>query len=274
MHRRANSVSGGSSGRRPAPLTQSGPGQRSTPLGRGDIRAGLGRPTFNTGSGGGSPGITAQSLRLPSSDLPSSGPLPRSTATASPILPSDAPTPSGDTTVSGSAPGPVASTDQPIRAIGRYNLNFFDARNEYESLPRRLEQLAQRRLESELSAFNDPHANSSTARRRRPMSGRIAANPQHSPDAISDAEFARIPYETLRDLEPAFPSQGLPSSAIPAPTVLQRSIQCSICLESTRSHDSIIVLPLCQHGFHATCIRPWFVQHTTCPLCRRSVISE
>ncbi|KNA04688.1 hypothetical protein SOVF_197360 [Spinacia oleracea] len=33
------------------------------------------------------------------------------------------------------------------------------------------------------------------------------------------------------------------------------------------------LLPKCNHGFHVECIDMWFQSHSTCPLCRDSVIS-
>jgi hypothetical protein len=45
---------------------------------------------------------------------------------------------------------------------------------------------------------------------------------------------------------------------------------CPICQEK-KVDDKWLVLP-CKHKFHSECITPWFVQSTTCPVCRISII--
>ncbi|KAH0670378.1 hypothetical protein KY290_026775 [Solanum tuberosum] len=47
--------------------------------------------------------------------------------------------------------------------------------------------------------------------------------------------------------------------------------QCTICLAEYREEDTLRILPLCGHYFHATCIDIWFQQHSTCPVCRISL---
>ncbi|KAG5607963.1 hypothetical protein H5410_029455 [Solanum commersonii] len=47
--------------------------------------------------------------------------------------------------------------------------------------------------------------------------------------------------------------------------------QCMICLAEYREEDTLRILPLCGHYFHATCIDIWFQQHSTCPVCRISL---
>jgi hypothetical protein len=46
---------------------------------------------------------------------------------------------------------------------------------------------------------------------------------------------------------------------------------CSICMEPL-SQD---VIPIsCGHCFHPGCLEPWRREHTTCPMCRASLIGE
>ena len=45
---------------------------------------------------------------------------------------------------------------------------------------------------------------------------------------------------------------------------------CPICQEK-KVDDKWLVLP-CKHKFHSECITPWFVQSTTCPVCRISIV--
>ncbi|XP_009603327.1 E3 ubiquitin-protein ligase ATL59-like [Nicotiana tomentosiformis] len=47
--------------------------------------------------------------------------------------------------------------------------------------------------------------------------------------------------------------------------------QCTVCLAEYREEDTLRILPLCGHYFHATCIDIWFRQHSTCPVCRISL---
>ncbi|OIT03270.1 PREDICTED: E3 ubiquitin-protein ligase Os03g0188200-like [Nicotiana attenuata] len=47
--------------------------------------------------------------------------------------------------------------------------------------------------------------------------------------------------------------------------------QCTVCLAEYREEDTLRILPLCGHYFHATCIDIWFQQQSTCPVCRISL---
>jgi hypothetical protein len=46
--------------------------------------------------------------------------------------------------------------------------------------------------------------------------------------------------------------------------------ECSICLESYRQGDSILILN-CSHTFHKQCIELWFQKEFNCPNCRLTV---
>ncbi|KAJ3703120.1 hypothetical protein LUZ61_006825 [Rhynchospora tenuis] len=50
--------------------------------------------------------------------------------------------------------------------------------------------------------------------------------------------------------------------------------QCSICLGGLADGDKVKVLPLCYHVFHPECIDMWLSSHSSCPLCRASLISR
>ncbi|CAN4126471.1 unnamed protein product [Withania somnifera] len=47
--------------------------------------------------------------------------------------------------------------------------------------------------------------------------------------------------------------------------------QCIVCLAEYQEQDTLRILPICRHSFHATCIDIWFQQHSTCPVCRISL---
>ncbi len=50
---------------------------------------------------------------------------------------------------------------------------------------------------------------------------------------------------------------------------------CSICLEvePDQSRGPRLTLP-CKHMFHCHCIKTWLNNHTTCPICRESVLPD
>ncbi|CAF1043464.1 unnamed protein product [Brachionus calyciflorus] len=52
-------------------------------------------------------------------------------------------------------------------------------------------------------------------------------------------------------------------------TFSDKSLDCSICLESFNYDDKLKVLP-CNHKYHAECIIQWVEKNPSCPQCRRS----
>lgn len=48
--------------------------------------------------------------------------------------------------------------------------------------------------------------------------------------------------------------------------------ECSICMELFDTHP--ITSTLCGHTFHIRCIRRWFLQSQTCPLCRTPIWTD
>ncbi|KAL9245145.1 hypothetical protein vseg_018828 [Gypsophila vaccaria] len=49
--------------------------------------------------------------------------------------------------------------------------------------------------------------------------------------------------------------------------------QCSVCLGDYQAEEKLQQIPGCGHTFHLNCIDHWLATHTTCPLCRLSLIS-
>ncbi|KAJ8534823.1 hypothetical protein K7X08_016551 [Anisodus acutangulus] len=45
---------------------------------------------------------------------------------------------------------------------------------------------------------------------------------------------------------------------------------CPICLVEYIAGESIRLIPLCQHCFHAHCVDEWLKMKATCPVCRNS----
>ncbi|EOY16983.1 RING/U-box superfamily protein, putative [Theobroma cacao] len=53
-----------------------------------------------------------------------------------------------------------------------------------------------------------------------------------------------------------------------------RDAQCSVCLGDYQAEDKLQQIPACGHTFHMDCIDHWLANHTTCPLCRLSVLAS
>ncbi|CAN6252997.1 unnamed protein product [Urochloa humidicola] len=49
---------------------------------------------------------------------------------------------------------------------------------------------------------------------------------------------------------------------------------CAVCLCEFADDDQLRLLPNCSHAFHLECIDTWLLSHSTCPLCRRSLLAE
>ncbi|KAM3208294.1 hypothetical protein ACQJBY_063144 [Aegilops geniculata] len=48
---------------------------------------------------------------------------------------------------------------------------------------------------------------------------------------------------------------------------------CAVCLCEFAMDDALRLLPTCGHAFHVPCIDAWLLSHSTCPLCRGSVLA-
>ncbi|KAI3821359.1 hypothetical protein L1987_08925 [Smallanthus sonchifolius] len=49
---------------------------------------------------------------------------------------------------------------------------------------------------------------------------------------------------------------------------------CSVCLGDYQAEDRLQQIPACKHAFHVECIDNWLSTHTTCPLCRISLLAS
>ncbi|CAL5056186.1 unnamed protein product [Urochloa decumbens] len=49
---------------------------------------------------------------------------------------------------------------------------------------------------------------------------------------------------------------------------------CAVCLCEFTADDELRLLPKCSHAFHLECIDTWLLSHSTCPLCRRSLLAD
>ncbi|GLJ39552.1 hypothetical protein SUGI_0808150 [Cryptomeria japonica] len=47
---------------------------------------------------------------------------------------------------------------------------------------------------------------------------------------------------------------------------------CAVCLADFKEREMLRLLPKCSHTFHPECIDMWLFSHTTCPVCRTSLL--
>lgn len=50
-----------------------------------------------------------------------------------------------------------------------------------------------------------------------------------------------------------------------------KNSDCSICIEEIKHSEVFLILPVCGHRFHYTCVNPWLEENKTCPMCRTCV---
>ncbi|KAI0504120.1 hypothetical protein KFK09_015068 [Dendrobium nobile] len=50
--------------------------------------------------------------------------------------------------------------------------------------------------------------------------------------------------------------------------------ECPICLVEFADGEKVRVLPSCNHGFHVRCIDTWLSSHSSCPICRHSLLDK
>ncbi|XP_047983554.1 E3 ubiquitin-protein ligase ATL6-like [Salvia hispanica] len=80
-------------------------------------------------------------------------------------------------------------------------------------------------------------------------------------------------------------ARGLDASAIDAlPTfsysevkdhkIGKGALECAVCLNEFQDHETLRLLPKCDHVFHPDCIDAWLASHTTCPVCRANLAQQ
>ncbi|XP_061347484.1 RING-H2 finger protein ATL13 isoform X2 [Gastrolobium bilobum] len=55
---------------------------------------------------------------------------------------------------------------------------------------------------------------------------------------------------------------------------LKNPFDCAVCLCEFEPDDKLRLLPKCSHAFHMECIDTWLLSHSTCPLCRASLLPD
>ncbi|GJN07160.1 hypothetical protein PR202_ga24965 [Eleusine coracana subsp. coracana] len=93
-----------------------------------------------------------------------------------------------------------------------------------------------------------------------------AAAPAPAPavSGLDKTELRKIPvveYETSK-------VDGVPDDDTTTTT------ECAICLGEFVDGEKVRLLPRCRHGFHVGCIDAWLAAHSSCPICRNSLLLE
>ncbi|XP_057974710.1 RING-H2 finger protein ATL11-like [Malania oleifera] len=52
------------------------------------------------------------------------------------------------------------------------------------------------------------------------------------------------------------------------------TLECAVCLTEFGDDEMLRLLPKCDHVFHPDCIDAWLASHTTCPVCRASLLPQ
>ncbi|XP_042484628.1 RING-H2 finger protein ATL13 [Macadamia integrifolia] len=55
---------------------------------------------------------------------------------------------------------------------------------------------------------------------------------------------------------------------------VKNPFDCAVCLCEFEAEDQLRLLPKCSHAFHMECIDTWLLSHSTCPLCRGSLLPD
>lgn len=72
--------------------------------------------------------------------------------------------------------------------------------------------------------------------------------------------------QSFIDTLPVFPYKDITGAKDP--------FDCAVCLCEFEADDKLRLLPQCSHAFHMECIDTWLLSHSTCPLCRTSLLPD
>ncbi|XP_040377296.1 E3 ubiquitin-protein ligase EL5-like [Oryza brachyantha] len=97
---------------------------------------------------------------------------------------------------------------------------------------------------------------STSGRRRRRPGGPVAG----SGGGGVDPEVLRSLPVTVYRAQPPAAAKG------------EDGVECAVCLAELEDGEEARFLPRCGHGFHAECVDVWLESHSTCPLCRLTVV--
>ncbi|KAK1617535.1 hypothetical protein QYE76_023052 [Lolium multiflorum] len=95
------------------------------------------------------------------------------------------------------------------------------------------------------------------------------ANFRRGPNGgVAAARHKGVDPELLRSLPITVYRAAVPKGS----TAEDVSVECAVCLSELEDGEEARFLPRCGHGFHAQCVDTWLASHSTCPLCRVTVV--
>jgi E3 ubiquitin-protein ligase RNF38/44 len=102
--------------------------------------------------------------------------------------------------------------------------------------------------------------------RARAGAAAAATAPMPRAGADDDLQLRRASASSQAALLPAFTYS--PSVKHNVTDDGEEAATCSVCLGAFQLGETVRLLPVCLHLYHAECIDPWLDAHSTCPLCR------
>ncbi|KAL1536022.1 RING-type E3 ubiquitin transferase [Salvia divinorum] len=52
------------------------------------------------------------------------------------------------------------------------------------------------------------------------------------------------------------------------------ALECAVCLNEFEDHETLRLIPKCDHVFHPECVDVWLESHVTCPVCRANLVPQ
>ncbi|KAH7569300.1 hypothetical protein ACOSP7_012661 [Xanthoceras sorbifolium] len=102
--------------------------------------------------------------------------------------------------------------------------------------------------------------------------------PSRDPEDIDNVTALQGQLQQLFHLHDAGVDQSfidtLPVFYYKAIIGLKTPFDCAVCLCEFEPEDKLRLLPKCSHAFHMECIDTWLLSHSTCPLCRASLLPD
>lgn len=102
--------------------------------------------------------------------------------------------------------------------------------------------------------------------------------PNRDPDELDNVTALQGQLQQLFHLHDAGVDQSfidaLPVFHYKAIIGLKNPFDCAVCLCEFEPEDKLRLLPKCSHAFHMECIDTWLLSHSTCPLCRGSLLPD
>lgn len=102
--------------------------------------------------------------------------------------------------------------------------------------------------------------------------------PNREPEDIDNVTALQGQLQQLFHLHDAGVDQSfidtLPVFHYKAIIGVKNPFDCAVCLCEFEPEDKLRLLPKCSHAFHMECIDTWLLSHSTCPLCRASLLPD